>query len=82
MRRSPRAAGVFSGIRPMASSSIRNQIWSPSGSSPAPNQRVRPFGSWMGSCGVRVRAPRGQFSRLPSMTIASSTPVKALFGCS
>ena len=33
----------------MASSSIRNQIWSPSGSSSAPNQQVRPLGSRLGA---------------------------------
>ena len=43
-RRVPRARGVFSGIRPMASSAIRNQTWSPTGPSSAPNQKV-PFGS-------------------------------------
>ena len=45
-RRAPRSRGVFSGIRPMASSAIRNQTWSPAGSS-APNQKV-PFGSRVG----------------------------------
>ena len=57
-RRAPRARGVFSGIRPMASSAIRNQTWSPSGPSSAPNQKV-PFGSRVGSRAVRVLAPPG-----------------------
>ena len=54
-RRVPRARGVFSGIRPMASSAIRNQTWSPAGPSSAPNQKV-PFGSRVGSRAVRVLA--------------------------
>ena len=68
----PRPVGVFSGIRPMASSAIRNQTWSPTGSSSAPEPKgpVRfPGGR---SHGVRVLAPPGQSSRRPSMTIASS----------
>ena len=52
------AGRVFSGIRPMASSAIRNQTWSPSGPSSAPNQKV-PFGSRVGSRAVRVLAPPG-----------------------
>ena len=43
-RRRPRASGVVSGIRRIASSSIRNHTWSPGGSRSAPNQRV-PLGS-------------------------------------
>ena len=46
-RRRPRPAGVSAGIRPMASSAIRNQTWPPAGSSSAPNQSV-PFGSRVG----------------------------------
>ena len=70
-RRAPRSRGVFSGIRPMASSAIRNQTWSPSGASSAPNQKV-PFGSRVGSRAVRVLAPPGQSSHAPSMTIATA----------
>ena len=51
-RRVPRARDVFSGIRPMASSAIRNQTWSPA------DQKV-PFGSRVGSRAVRVLAPPG-----------------------
>ena len=72
--RAPRARGVFSGIRPMPPSAIRNQTWSPSGSNSAPNQKV-PFGSRVGSRAVRVLAPPGRSSRVPSMTVASSSPV-------
>ena len=58
----PRSPGVFSGIRPMATSAIRNHTWSwsPSGSSSAPNQRLCPLGSRVGSRGVRVRGPPGR----------------------
>ena len=57
-----RSPGVFSGIRPMATSAIRNHTWSwsPSGSSSAPNQRLCPLGSWVGSRGVRVRGQPGR----------------------
>ena len=49
MRRAPRARGVFSRIRPTASAVIRNHTcWLPSGSSAAPNQRIRPLGSRVG----------------------------------
>ena len=70
MRRAPRARGVFSRIRPTASAVIRNHTcWLPSASSAAPNQRIRPLGSRVGSRGVRVWAPPGQSSRVPAMTI-------------
>ena len=60
MRRAPRARGVFSRIRPTASAVIRNHTcWLPSASSAAPNQRIRPLGSRVGSRGVRVWAPAG-----------------------
>ena len=63
-------AGVFSRIRPTASAVIRNHTcWLPSASSAAPNQRIRPLGSRVGSRGVRVWAPPGQSSRVPAMTI-------------
>ena len=68
MRRSPRAAGVFSAMRQMTSSSSRNQTWSPSGSSSAPNQQVRPLGSRLGGRAIRIRGPPGQSPRHPSMT--------------
>ena len=57
-----RSPGVFSGIRPMATSAIRNHTWSwsPSGSSSAPNQRLCPLGSRVGSRGVRVRGQPGR----------------------
>ena len=52
MRRAPRAWGVFSRIRPTASAVIRNHTcWLPSTSSAAPNQRIRPLGSRVGSRG-------------------------------
>ena len=49
---------------------IRNQTWSPSGLSSAPNQKV-PFGSRPGPRGVKVLVPPGQSPRRPSMMIAS-----------
>jgi len=72
----PRAVGVSAGIRAMASSVIRNQTCLLSGTSSAPNQKV-PFGSRVGSRGVRAFAPPGQSSCLPPMTIANSLPVMA-----
>ena len=76
MRRAPRARGVFSRIRPTASAVIRNHTcWLPSASSAAPNQRIRPLGSRVGSRGVRVWAPPGQSSRVPAMTIFGPTVV-------
>ena len=59
MRRAPRARGVFSRIRPTVSAVIRNHTWLPAGSSSAPNQRIRPLGSGVGSRGVRGLGPAG-----------------------
>ena len=59
---------------------IRNHTcWLPSGSSAAPNQRIRPLGSRVGSRGVRVWAPPGQSSRVPAMTIFGSGGVGHAF---
>ena len=58
MRLAPRARGVFSRIRPTASAVIRNHTcWLPSASSAAPNQRIRPLGSRVGSRGVKGLGP-------------------------
>ena len=60
------SVGVFSGIRPMASCDPEPDLLAV-GVELGPNQRV-PFGSRVGSRGVRVRGPPGQSSRRPAMT--------------
>ena len=57
---------------------IRNHTcWLPSASSAAPNQRIRPLGSRVGSRGVRVWAAPGQSSRVRAMTIGAGRSLRA-----
>ena len=69
-RSRPRSGGVFSGIRPMASSAIRNQTCSPSGSSSAPTRGFRSVPGWAragsGSAGRRASPRAGLRWRSPA----------------
>ena len=80
-RRAPRSRGVFSGIRPMASSAIRNQTWSGS-THPEGREKSPVSGRGTGSVRVRRRSRRRPLATCPrptpSAAAASSPGVRRL----